>query len=327
MPFTPEKNSSTPIDISSMPPAPTDENIVIPPPQHRDDKHEKTTPWYRKPVALIGTGALAAAMVGGGIALSGKSRNAASQPKEPGAAAPADPTASASPAESDTPSAQPEATPTPTEAPAIDEALVSELDLMSAAEFNKLPLEKRLQWVLAKEQEINDNGYLSDFLNQKYVDDGTILGEWSPFWKALSESASGSDIVRQSTYAEQLIKGSKDDLSVDGNGPINQEFAKKMISAFAISPKTKVFKSMLDTVENTTKAGRLGDQDINDITVTHTTKNLPYVNPIDSSQTVKKTITVRHLGQTVDLTSVFIPLPVLGENNGLWLLVDQSDLR
>lgn len=102
MPFTPEKNSSTPIDISSMPPAPTDENIVIPPPQHRDDKHEKTTPWYRKPVALIGTGALAAAMVGGGIALSGKSRNAASQPKEPGAAAPADPTASASPAAQET---------------------------------------------------------------------------------------------------------------------------------------------------------------------------------------------------------------------------------
>ena len=323
MPFTPEKNSSTPIDISSMPPAPTDENIVIPPPQHRDDKHEKTTPWYRKPVALIGTGALAAAMVGGGIALSGKSKNAASQPKEPGAAAPADPTASASPAESDTPSAQPEATPTPTEAPVIDEALVSELDSLNVTQFEERPLSERLTWVLARCKEINDMGYLWDFLDQEY-EDGSSLSEYSPFFTPLNKDSDAETILRSLDYVEQLIIAQKEDITISGNGPLDQDAARKLVSAFTLKSDTVAHFQMNDAISKSSKAARLSDETLAGRKILKEEPSAPTQKYKATGATEQKTITYTYNDTRLVQTFVFVPREELGKGNGIWLLAAQN---
>lgn len=293
------------------------------PPAHDKLKADK----QRQKGLLVKIGAPFAVVAAGvGIYLSSSNNSAEKAPgvNEPVATAPATPNQSPPTVPDSNVDNSPEATPT-SETSLHDEAFVGALDELSANDFNKLPLKERAEWVLTKMQEINDNGYLSDFLNQK-LNDGTTLAEWSPFWMPLNKFSNGADIMKQSTYAEQLIKGAKDDISVDGNGSLNQELATKMVSGYALDPNTKAFKSMLDTVNNTTKAGRLEDRDINDVIVTQTSKGIPYTNPIDGSKTIKRNLTIVHAGQTVEMTYVFIPQAQLGEDGGLWLLLDESDL-
>ena len=78
------------VELHDMPPAPTDETVVVPPPEHRDDKHN--LPWYRKRTVQIGGAAAALVAAGAAVfALNGGPSEKTRPKNEPVASAPANP--------------------------------------------------------------------------------------------------------------------------------------------------------------------------------------------------------------------------------------------
>lgn len=316
-------HDSTPraVNLKDMPPAPTDETVVVPPPEHRDDKHNLH--WYRKRGVQIG-GAVTA-LVAAGLTVFALNNGPAekTEPKsEPVASAPANPSESASPTVEVSPSV--EASPL-VEASSANDALVAELDGLSAKQFEKRPLQERVAWVAAKYKEINDNGYLWDFLDQTY-DDGSSLSEYSPYYSPLTTASDGTAILRYNDYAEQIIKGQKLDITSQGNGEIDQEVAKKFISGYTLESNRAAYLSMEDTVDNSTRAGRLTEESIRDFKIVKQTAAKPTKNPEDNTNAYTKKITFMHSGTLVTDTYIFVPCPQMGEGNGIWLIADQTRL-
>lgn len=63
-----EQNHSAKTKPDNLPPYPTEENIIVPPPEHRDDKHERDDPKRRGLLIKVGAGALVV-VVGAGAYL------------------------------------------------------------------------------------------------------------------------------------------------------------------------------------------------------------------------------------------------------------------
>ncbi len=76
------------VDLDSMPPI---DKTVIPPKEHRDDKHDKKLGWKKPAAAVALLGAIAAGAFGGSKVMGGENTSEPVPPKEPGVSAPAEP--------------------------------------------------------------------------------------------------------------------------------------------------------------------------------------------------------------------------------------------
>ena len=245
----------------------------------------------------------------------------------PSATATAAPGGEASP--STTPSASETASATPTAAETSTdpdtEAVIAALEKASPEAFEKLPLDSRLTWVLAKYKLTSDELYFSRFLNQKTFE-GDSLGAHNPIETPLGADANGQAIVDQFLFGMQLRQAWQPNVQSEGNGPLDQKTAEKLISGMILDPKSAAYKDHVDTVKNSTEAGRIGDKDVAGYRCVNTELG-DDITLEDGTKAPTKTIILSTNGQTWKDVFVFVERPELGPKKGVWLLVSEKQQK
>ena len=202
------------------------------------------------------------------------------------------------------------------------EALVAALDKASPETFEKLPLDSRLTWALAKYKLANDNGFFAAFLDQKTAV-GDTLAYHNPLFDPLNRGSNGQAIVSQYLYGMQLRQAWQTDVSSTGNGPLDQDTAQKLIAGMILDPKSAAYKDHVDTVKTSTEAGRINNKAVfgyqsvsneigDDITLD------------DGSKAPTRNIVLNTEGNDWETVFAFVERPELGAGNGLWLLVSEK---
>lgn len=236
------------------------------------------------------------------------------------------PATSPSHSEGPSPSDLPSVSPTPETSPTASPEVTLDLGDMGAEKFGKLPVDVRTDYALSNYYILSENGSLFDFLDQELTN-GNHLYDHNPYRMPLDKYADPADIYLAHIYAEAVSRAWKPDIKIAGGGDIDGETAMKMIAGVAYEPQSKVYLSHLDSIANSTRVGRIPDKDINgNIVLDNTQPN--DVKQKDGTVRPERTLTVNSSGETTTEKFVFVDKSdVLGEGNGLWLLVSRTPIK
>lgn len=280
----------------------------------------------KKLVALIAGISLPVAGVAAYVAGRDSSPDATPRPSATGTMNPGleSPTPSPAVSPDTTPTSEIEPTSETTPANPENSEFMAGMEKMSPEQFASLPLDMRTDYALKKYEVLFNNGSLFDFLDQK-LQNGAKLYDYSPYGKRLNRFADGQNILNQNTYAEQVSRAWKTNITKSGNGPLDHTTAEKLISGFALNPKSPEYKSLILFTQKQAGAGRMSDETINGKIAVDTRPAGPISLPDGSKFDDALDIKYITSGKTFVGTFVFVPKEQLGEGNGLWLL--QSRIR
>ncbi len=272
-----------------------------------------------------------ATMLALGLAGCGNERPASSTPTER-------PTNSSSPSTGNetitpTPTEAPSPTDLPTSLPSPENGIVGSPELYAAMEkmdpeqFAKYPVEARTDYLLTKYFGLSENGSLPDAVDQELTN-GKFLYDYNPYQHPLDLNSGGDEIILGGAYAEQVVKAWKQgNINSVGEGLLDHDMAKKLISGVAYDSKSPAYKTFLETLETVTKTIRIKPETLNG-TIAHKTSQIKKVEQDDGTTISQRTIDVISGGNTVIETYNFVPKDeALGEGKGLWLLVERRLVR
>ena len=309
------------IPTESLPPYPhKKEDTVVPPAEHRDDKHEKKG--LGKKLAIgVGAFGLAAATFFGVKAVGGNHNTAptpGATPAATGEATPGQTTPSASPSEV-------VATPTPSESSSspesyttdpISEQLMS--DAVTPDEFATYPQEARVKAGLSVIASMRDSWKGIDLFTAD-LPDGTNLWDNNPIDMPLDQYSSFEAAYFQNIFFQQLVAGQR--ANETGNA-IDVNNAVKLSYAFSVDTESGVADMIGNYVKNGTKT-EISRFSTETLATTKFPDNHPATKEksVDASgkEVTTMTGTIRDQGDLFTLSYQYVPVPELGADKGVWI--------